>query len=297
MHPALLRLSLARCIVALLLLCAGIAGCASADTVLFEGTSRYNGSITVTESADGVRTLRFADRYARQSVVKPGDPDYIALPYIKVSLIALALCKEPRRILVVGLGGGTLPRFLHAHYPLALIDAVDIDPEVARVAKDYFGFREDDRLRVHVEDGRRYIESVTVPYDAIFLDAFDSRDIPAHLTTVEFLRAVRRAVRPDGVVVSNVWRAPQNALYPAMVRTYRQVFETVKIVPVPSDVNNMVFALPRREAIDHYVLSKRTAMLNADKRLPFDPGAALNDPLPDEEQAIRNAPVLRDTKK
>lgn len=297
MHPAPPRLPLAHRIVALLLLCATLAGCASAGTVLYEGKSQYNGKITVTESADGLRTLSFADGYALQSVVAPDDPDRFTLPYLNVSLIGLALCEEPRRILVVGLGGGTLPRFLHVHYPQAAIDVVDIDPEVERVAKAYFGFREDDRLRVHIEDGRRYIEAVKVPYDVIFLDAFNSRSVPAHLTTREFMVAVRHAVRPDGTVVGNVWNRSHNPLYPAMVRTYRDVFETVKVVPVRADVNHMVFALPRREAIDDEALAQHIAQIAAAKHFPFDPGVALRDPLPDDEQAIRDAPVLHDVKK
>ncbi|HYU70856.1 MAG TPA: hypothetical protein VEL09_16165, partial [Burkholderiales bacterium] len=85
-------------------------GCA-AQTVIHEKASPYN-TIIVTEDHKGMRTLLFERGGGRQSVVKPGDPDHLELPYARVALAGLALCEEPRRILVVGLGGGTLPMFL-----------------------------------------------------------------------------------------------------------------------------------------------------------------------------------------
>src|SRR5712691_10709106 len=177
----------------------------AAQTVIYEKPSRYN-TIIVTEDHSGLRTLLFESGGSRQSVVKPGDPDHLELPYARVALAGLALCEEPRRILVVGLGGGTLPMFLRKHYPNAAIDVAQIDPDVVDVAKKFFGFREDERMQVHVGDGRRFIENVRQPqYDVIYLDAFGAYNVPEHLATQEFLRAVRRAVVPSGVAIGNVW--------------------------------------------------------------------------------------------
>src|SRR5205809_4321678 len=186
-----------------------VLGCA-AQTVIYEKASSYN-TIIVTEDQRGMRTLLFERGGGRQSVVKPGDPDHVELPYARVALAGLALCEEPRRILVVGLGGATLPTFLRKHYPNAAIDVAEIDPDVVDVAKKFFGFREDERMRVHVGDGRRFIENIRQPrYDVIFLDAYGAHNVPEHLTTREFLQAVRRAVMPSGVVVGNVWRLSSN---------------------------------------------------------------------------------------
>src|SRR5438445_7248364 len=108
-------------------------GCA-AQTVIHEKASPYN-TIIVTEDHKGMRTLLFERGGGRQSVVKPGDPDHLELPYARVALAGLALCEEPRRMLVVGLGGGSLPMFLRAHYPAATIDVAEIDPDVVDVAR------------------------------------------------------------------------------------------------------------------------------------------------------------------
>lgn len=261
--------------------------------VLYEKPSRYS-HIIVTQEDDGLRTLRFEPGGARQSVVKPDDPGYLALPYLRVALIGLALCAEPRRMLVVGLGGGSLPRFLRKYYPNAVIDAVDIDPDVVHVSRQYFGFREDNRLHAHVADGRGYIEQVRVPYDIIFLDAFGTSNVPAHMTTQEFLGVVRRALRPDGVVVGNIWNSAYNTLYDAMVRTYQEVFDTVTVLPVRGSGNRIVLALPRKEDLNTRDLAQRATRLSADRQFHFDLGEGAAEQPAQERDAIRGGRVLRD---
>lgn len=244
---------------------------ACAQTVIYEKASAYN-NIIVTEDRDGLRTLLFERFGGRQSVVKPGDPDHLELAYARVALTGLALCEGPQRILVIGLGGGSLPMFLRKHYPAAAIDAVDIDPGVVDVAKQFFGFREDERMRAHVGDGRQFIENVGQGYDIIFLDAFGARDVPKHLTTQEFLRAVRRALVTSGVVVSNVWRPSANPLYDAMVRTHQEAFDELFILDVPGDVNNILLALPRKQPMNKSELAHLARRISTAKQFRFDLG-------------------------
>ena len=241
------------------------------STVLYEKPAMF-GTIVVTEEQDGVRILRFSRGGARQSLVKPGDPEHLGLPYAPVVFVGLALCAEPNRLLVVGLGGGTLPMFLRRHYPNAVIDAVDIDPHVVDVAKRFFGFREDGAMRAHADDGRRFIEQVQRPYDAIFLDAFASTELPAHLTTKEFLRAVRSAVKPDGVVVGNLWGRSSNPLFDAMVRTYQDVFDELFILDVRGAENKILLALPRAQPLTRTELVERARRVSTTKRFRFDLG-------------------------
>jgi len=238
--------------------------------------------------------LRFEKGGARQSVVKPGDPEYLALPYAQVVFVGLALCAEPRRMLVVGLGGGTLPMFLRKHYPGAAIDAVDIDPDVVHVAKQFFGFREDDRMRAHVADGRQFIEQARQPYDVIFLDAFGSDSLPAHLTTQEFLRAVRRALNPGGVVVGNIWGRHSNPLYDSMVRTYQEVFDELFILNVQEAGNMILLALPRRQPLNRDELAQLARQVATARRFRFDLGDPLNYGFLHAQQKNQRGRVLRD---
>ena len=241
------------------------------ETILHERTSAF-GTVVVTDEGDGIRALRFGRGGARQSAYNPDDPDHLVLPYTEVALTALALSGEPRRILVIGLGGGTLPAFLHRHYPKAVIDAVDIDPEVVSVAKEYFGFREDNRMRAHVADGRRFVENAREPYDLIFLDAFGTSAVPAHLTTKEFLQAVRRITRPSGVVVGNLWFRRFNKLFDSMVHTYRSVFDELAVLHVVGTGNRILIALPRQGPLERDEFARLARQVSSAQRFRFDMG-------------------------
>ncbi len=239
-------------------------------TVLYERESPF-GPVIVTEER-GLRTLWFEKGGARQTVVKLGDPAHLDLPYAGSAFTGLALCAGPRRVLVVGLGGGTLPMFLRHYYPDATIDAVEINPDVVKVAREFFGFRDDARMRAHVADGRAFIEQTKQPYDIIFLDAFGADSVPPSLTTEEFLRAVRRAVRPDGVVVGNIWNRASNPLHDAMVRTYQEVFSELYILDVQHAGNRIVLALPRRQPLTREQFAALAAKVSRAQGFRFDLG-------------------------
>jgi len=264
-----------------------------ADQVLVYEKASSFGTVLVTDE-NGLRVLRFERGGARQTVVKLGDPDHLELPYARVAMVSLALCDEPRRILVVGLGGGSLPMFLRKHYPTAEIDAVDIDPEVVYVAKRYFDFREDGRMRAHVGDGREFIERYRQPYDVIFLDAFSSDSVPAHLTTQEFLRAVRRAVKPGGVVVGNVWSRLSNPLYDSMVRTYQEVFDDLYVLEVPGAGNRILLALPRRQTLSRDELAARASRVSTAQQFRFDLGELAAQGFQHAREKNAEGRVLRD---
>jgi spermidine synthase len=256
----------------LALVCALLVGACAAPMVIHRQASPFS-TITVTEGAQGLRTLYFDQGNVRQSVVKPGDPDHLELAYAKVAMVALAIVEAPRRILVVGLGGGTLPSFLRKHYPEAEIDAVEIDPVVVEVARQFLGFREDPRMRAHVADGRRFVEAARPrSYDLVFLDAFGAERVPPHLATREFLQSVRRALAPGGVAIGNVWGRRRNPLHDAMLRTYQDVFDGVYVMEAEGDVNNLFFCLERPRRLVQAELARAARRVSAAKGFRFDMG-------------------------
>jgi len=265
----------------------------TANTLVHEREAMF-GTIVVTDEGDGVRTLRFGRYGPRQSVVKLGDPDHLVLGYTRTALVGLALAEAPRRMLVVGLGGGTLPMFLHKHYPEATIDAVDIDPQVIEVARAHLGFREDALLRAHAADGRAFIEKTREPYDVIFLDAFSSSELPAHLTTREFLLAVHRALTPGGVVIGNVWDRYANRLYDSMIRTYQDVFDELYVLDSAGAGNKIFLALPRRLQLTDAELVARARRISSAKRFRFDMGEAANFGFLYAREPNKDGTVLRD---
>ena len=269
----------------------GLAG--AAETVLYEKPSKYN-NIIVTEDEEGLRVLRFEKGGARQTIAKPGHPEYLGFAYTKVAFVGLALAEEPKRMMIVGVGGGTMPMFLRHYYPKAVIDSVDIDPDVVHVAKTYFGLREDERLKTHVGDGRAFVENTREPYDIVFLDAFGTRNVPPHLTTVEFMRAVRRAVKPTGVVVWNIWGRVSNPLYDSMVRTYQEIFDQIILLDVPGTTNKILFGLPRRHSLDRARLSRLARKVGKARGFEFDLGDIDAEQFHHLSEKGRSGRVLRD---
>jgi spermidine synthase len=164
-------------------------------------------------------------RIGRQSCIDLKHPERFALTYTRMMMGALYLQPQPRSILIVGLGGGTLPTALSQVLPQASIDVVEIDPAVTRVARAYFNFRPDQRVQVAEMDGRVFVKRAIREqrrYDLIMLDAFDHEYIPEHLLTREFLNEVRTLLVPGGILAANTFSSSR--LYDHESTTYASVF-------------------------------------------------------------------------
>jgi spermidine synthase len=271
-----------------------VVACASrAARVLYDSPSSVNGRVIVVEQPNGMRELLFRADGALQSSVRPGHPEWLELAYTRVAVLGLALVPEPKRVLLVGLGGGALPMFIRQACPHAQIDVVDIDPLVVRAAREYFGLKQDERLRVSVEDGRRFLELGRSQYDLVILDAYGRSGIPRRLATYEFLEASKRRLSPGGVVVSNLWATLHNPLYPAMLRTYLASFRSVCVVPVKASGNRILLGYDGSLALSTPHVQAAAKAYAERHRLLFDlpAEAALGC---SEETPSPSIPVLHD---
>ncbi|GHG62763.1 hypothetical protein GCM10012319_01760 [Comamonas sp. KCTC 72670] len=261
--------------------------------VLYSKASPYT-LVSVTEDDEGRRYLGFDASGALQSVVWPGKPLDLVLPYTQVSMAGLAYVPEPKRILIIGLGGGAMPMFLRKVVPRAHIDVVDIDPDVVKVAKDYFGFKEDARLKAHVGDGRAFVEAKRPAYDLIFLDAYGPDSIPEHLATAEFLTSVRAKLTPRGAVVGNVWAFPPNSRYDAMVHTWQVSFKQLSEFIVPQSSNRILVGVGYEERVAVKTLEARAEKLERAKGVPFDLSGLVDRGYTDATERKPRGRVLKD---
>jgi spermidine synthase len=199
----------------------------NAERLIYSKDSVYN-LITVYEEGP-VRTLRLGEGSdaRKQSSIDIKNLNRHLLEYTRLAFASLLLNEKPRRVLIIGLGGGVIPREMHGYFPEALIDVVEIDLEVVNVARRFFFFQPDERVRVHVSDGRVFVrrQAARKPrpaYDLIILDAFNNEYIPFHMATQEFLQEVAAILHPKGVVAANAFR--RNELFDAQVQTFRVVY-------------------------------------------------------------------------
>ena len=261
----------------------------SGYTILHTEDSQYH-RIAVVEDDDS-RYLRFDSSF--QSGMYKDDPFRTRFDYADYLQLPLAYRQTTRRILYIGLGGGSAPKRTWRDFPAMRIDVVELDPAVVDVAYEYFELPRDPRLRVETEDGRRFLAQNDGPWDAIVIDAFYSDSIPFHLATREFLELARSRLAPGGVVATNIIgavRGSDSRLFRSMLRTYRAVFPTVAIHPVraPGErdltgIRNVILVAGDGAAPSKEFLQERWAEL---KRV--SPGA------PDLTSAIRgrvDAPV------
>lgn len=204
------------------------AAAAQADQKLLHSERSLYREVLVYEG-DHQRCMCFTRkcRVGRQSCMDTRAPDRMVMNYPRMMLGSLFLNPEPRTVLIIGLGGGTLPRALQQILPQVRIDVVEIDPAVVRVAGRYFDFKANERVRVIEADGRVYVKRAIREdkrYDLIMLDAFDHEYIPEHLLTQEFLREVKTLLAPGGVLAANTFSSSR--LYDHESTTYASVFGT-----------------------------------------------------------------------
>ena len=166
--------------------------------------------------------------YFLQSRVDIGRQKQLALVYSNMMMASLLFCPNPRRLLMVGLGGGSVTNFLSKWFPDLKIDVVEIDEKVIEISKKYFFLKESNRYRIFQEDGRVFIKNRKgqEQYDWIVLDAFKSGSIPYHLKTYEFYKEIRSVLKPNGVVGSNLY-GKGNSLKPRDTKTFLSVFPNI----------------------------------------------------------------------
>jgi predicted membrane-bound spermidine synthase len=164
-----------------------------------------------------------------ESITNLLDPDDLPLRYAQVMTIATAYPEMPRRILMLGLGGGSISTYLGRFMPEAAITTVEIDPGVITAAKTYFGLRESERIRYRAGDGRVFLHRSNELYDLILLDAYRGGFVPFHLLTREFYALVKQRLAPGGAAAFNVHDGSK--LYASTVKTLGDVFAGLDLYP------------------------------------------------------------------
>ena len=199
------------------------------------------------------------------------NPEHLVFPYAKMTLSSLLVQDNPSRILIVGLGGGTLSSTYNTLFPEAEIIISEIDEAVLKVASEYFDFQETDNIKVDIGDARVYIKRAGLrdeKFDLIILDAFNGEYIPEHLITREFLEEVKILLTGDGMVVANTFS--NSRLYDAESVTYSNVFGEIISLRRNGTGNRIIVAsnqpLPDRSTLENRVpaLNPRLARFDLD---------------------------------
>ncbi len=233
--------------------------------VIHTEKSLYRNIVVYTDN--DLRCMRFG-RYDgnRQTCMSMADPQRMIFNYTRMMMGALYLNPAPQRVLIIGLGGGTLPSTLEKLFPSIQLDVVEIDPAVVRVARKYFAFDTASKIRVSEEDGRVFVKRAlrqATRYDLIMLDAFDHEYIPEHMLTREFLQEIRNLLTERGVLAANTFSSSRLYNYESI--TYQTVFGDFFNL---RDANRII--LLRQGGLPDKAELQRNAATLADKFRPLE---------------------------
>ena len=195
--------------------------------------------LEVTEER-GMRVLHLGSQ-AIQSAMRVSRPWDLELAYTRAMMGFLMFNPLPQEVLMIGLGGGSLAKFIRRQRPQTRITAVEIDPRVIAAARAHFELPPDDTTLSVVEaDGALYVRQHPGSADVILLDGFDAGNQVEALATQTFYAACRRVLRPGGILVVNLWgRDSEFAEY--FARLTRAFDGEVGWISVQNKTNVIVF--------------------------------------------------------
>lgn len=253
----------------------------------------YN-HITIERNGSIVEMRSFwHSRLYRESAVDLNDPARLVVPYTKWIAASAIFEPNPKRVLMIGLGGGGFNQFFEKAFPSASLETVELDPQVLALAQKYLGFQPSDRDKVDVLDGRMFLRHSKTTYDWIILDAFRGGFVPPHLKTVEFYKLARSHLAAKGLFVVNVHT--NSSLFASDIRTMRQVFPQVGMFDVPETDNAVLVAANFTSATFEQMVTHAVQLsFNDHFRRNVDPAAAAKSfhfTLPEPKE---NAPILTD---
>ena len=189
--------------------------------------------------------------HAWQSAMYLDDPSELALPYTRFYRLARHFAPDMRRLLVLGGGGFSFPKYALENYTNVRVDVVELDPGITALARDHFGLRDHPRLNIIEEDARTFLNRNVEKYEVILCDTFNSHyAIPFHLTTLETARRIKASMTSDGVVLINLLSAiegDRGRFFRALFATYASTFPKVMAFAVdnpedPSGWQNIIIA-------------------------------------------------------
>lgn len=217
----------------------------AAQTLVHEVTSPYH-HITVVDRGR-LRTLHFDNTH--QSQISLDDPLKGHYEYTEYFHMPFLWNHDINDVLLIGLGGSSIQRAFQAHWPKVTTETVELDPKVIEIAKTYFEFKETDRMKAILGDGRQHLRRSQKKYDLIILDAYTANRygayVPYPLVTREFFELAKEHLTDNGLLAYNVIgdiTNNQKNVIGSIYKTLKAVFPQVYLFPAESSFNVVMVA-------------------------------------------------------
>jgi spermidine synthase len=200
-------------------------------------------SVDVSEK-DGVRSLHLGSSTV-QSAMRIDDPVELVLSYTRSMMGFLLFAPEPARVAMIGLGGGSLAKFIRHHMPTTRITVVESNPRVISAARSFFEVPDDDEyFSVVLGQGEQWTVEEAQDENVLMVDGYDGQRQVGALSTEDFYTQAGQALAPDGVLVVNLWSSDRK--FDVYLQRIERCFDFVVTLPAERRGNIAVLAFRRR---------------------------------------------------
>lgn len=176
-----------------------------------------------------------------QSRMDLRDPHALDLEYTRTMMAFLLFLPEPKRIAMIGLGGGSLAKFCHRFLPGTQIHVIEINPHVIALRDQFHVPPDSPRFRVIAGDGAHYVRYRATRCDVLMVDGFDSDGLPGPLCSQRFYDDAYEMLQPGGLMVANLHYGHRD--HPDHVERIRRSFDgAILVVDDGEGSNSVVFA-------------------------------------------------------
>jgi len=194
---------------------------------------------------DGKSRFLYFNVRLMQSEMSLKAPHDLAIRYTQKMMAFLLFQPRPKRIVLIGLGGGSLIKFCYQRMPGTQLTAVELDPNVIAFRDTFLMPPDDDRLQVLEADGADFLASTEKGIDALLVDAFDKTGFAPSLANREFFDNAYAKLSGNGVLVINL--AGEKETYAGLIGEAMHVFDDqVIVISVPDDGNHVLYAFKER---------------------------------------------------
>ncbi|EUJ10071.1 spermidine synthase [Methylophilaceae bacterium 11] len=225
--------------------------------------------VEVTEM-DGVRSMHLGS-VTVQSSMRVKEPFALELPYSRGMMGFLLFKQDTQQVLTIGLGGGSVPKYIWQYCSDIAQTVVEINPQVIQIARSHFYVPEEDaRFNVLQTDGIAYLQEHLNVCDVLMIDAFDSVGIPPDFCTQAFFDDCAEILRYDGIFVINLWGSDKN--FDVYLQRIEQSFDGhVLMLPTGKPGNIVVFGFKQANTpvIKLAQLQARAQQLALEHRIDF----------------------------
>lgn len=225
-------------------------------------------SVVEVSEVDGVRSL-YLGSVTIQSSMKVKDPFALELTYTRGMMCFLLFSDAVKNVLTIGLGGGSIPKYIDANCAKLNQKIVEINPQIIRIARSHFYVPDDgDRFHLIQGDGIAYLAENRNSADCLMIDAFDRFGIPPDFCSQDFFDSCELALTNDGIFAINLWGSDKN--FDIYLQRIEQSFhQQTLILPTGKPGNIVVFGFKNRIKLSQKKLKERAKLLEATHRIEF----------------------------